>query len=67
MLNKGKNALVVKELSLKTELKMEGTNLLHSDTFEEPVSPPACDPTEGPPLILNIEELASGVVEEQRK
>jgi len=66
MLNKGKNALVVKELSLKTEFKMEGTNLLHSDTFEEPVSPPACDPTEGPPLILNIEELASGVVEEQR-
>eukprot|EP00092_Neocalanus_flemingeri_P031218 GFUD01033910.1.p1 GENE.GFUD01033910.1~~GFUD01033910.1.p1 ORF type:complete len:293 (+),score=84.24 GFUD01033910.1:145-1023(+) len=36
--------------------------------IEEPVSPPACDPEEGPPLICyqSIEDLVSEVVDEDR-
>jgi len=37
--------------------------------IEEPVSPPACNPEEGPPLIFSqsIEDIASEVVDENRK
>merc|ERR1712241_273012 len=36
--------------------------------LEEPVSPPACDPSEGPPLLFSqsIEELAAVIVKENR-
>merc|ERR1719412_1943601 len=36
---------------------------------EEPVSPPACHPSEGPPLLFSqsIEELAAVIVKENRK
>merc|ERR1712232_639175 len=37
--------------------------------LEEPVSPPACDPSEGPPLLFSqsIEELAAVIVKEKRE
>jgi len=37
--------------------------------LEEPVSPPACHPSEGPPLLFSqsIEELAAVIVKENRK
>merc|ERR1712045_178672 len=36
--------------------------------LEEPVSPPACDPSEGPPLLFSqsIEDLAAVIVKENR-
>ena len=36
--------------------------------IEEPVSPPACDPEEGPPIFFSqsIEDLAREVVDENR-
>jgi len=37
--------------------------------LEEPVSPPACDPSEGPPLLFSqsIEDLAAVIVKEKRQ
>lgn len=57
--------------TLKLNLKMcnfikESSGYNHID---EPVSPPACDPDQGPPLIFSqsIEDIASEVVDENRK
>eukprot|EP00092_Neocalanus_flemingeri_P070131 GFUD01086045.1.p1 GENE.GFUD01086045.1~~GFUD01086045.1.p1 ORF type:complete len:551 (+),score=150.83 GFUD01086045.1:160-1812(+) len=53
---------------LRVTLKMIEAAVEHSDDheIEEPVSPPACDPEEGPPLICfqSIEEIAKEVVDE---
>eukprot|EP00092_Neocalanus_flemingeri_P010019 GFUD01010799.1.p1 GENE.GFUD01010799.1~~GFUD01010799.1.p1 ORF type:complete len:294 (+),score=79.30 GFUD01010799.1:160-1041(+) len=53
---------------LKVTLKMIEAAVENSDDheIEEPVSPPACDPEEGPPLICfqSIEEIAKEVVDE---
>merc|ERR1719273_2482939 len=37
--------------------------------LEEPVSPPACHPSEGPPLLFSqsIEDLAAVIVKEKRQ
>jgi len=53
-------------IKLNVDIKMgKGVDEI-SDEIEEPVSPPACHPEEGPPLLLSqsIEEIASEVVEE---
>merc|ERR1712121_59563 len=53
-------------IKLNVDIKMgKGVDEI-SDEIEEPVSPPACDPEEGPPLLLSqsIEEIASEVVGE---
>merc|ERR1712002_1197842 len=53
-------------LKLNLDIKMGKSIEEISDEVEEPVSPPACDPEEGPPLLLSqsIEEIASEVVGE---
>jgi len=53
-------------LKLSLDIKMGKSVEELSDEIEEPVSPPACDPEEGPPLLLSqsIEEIASEVVGE---
>eukprot|EP00092_Neocalanus_flemingeri_P004775 GFUD01005141.1.p1 GENE.GFUD01005141.1~~GFUD01005141.1.p1 ORF type:complete len:342 (+),score=94.77 GFUD01005141.1:184-1209(+) len=55
---------------LNFTLKMIEATIENSDDheIEEPVSPPACDPEEGPPLICfqSIEEIAREVVDENR-
>jgi len=53
-------------LKLNLDIKMGKSVEEASDEIEEPVSPPACNPEEGPPLLLSqtIEEIASEVVGE---
>eukprot|EP00092_Neocalanus_flemingeri_P031217 GFUD01033909.1.p1 GENE.GFUD01033909.1~~GFUD01033909.1.p1 ORF type:complete len:274 (+),score=74.76 GFUD01033909.1:355-1176(+) len=54
---------------LEDTLKIIEATGSHGDhEIEEPVSPPACDPEEGPPLICyqSIEDLVSEVVDEDR-
>jgi len=53
-------------LKLNLDIKMGKSIEEIGDEVEEPVSPPACDPEEGPPLLLSqsIEEIASEVVGE---
>eukprot|EP00092_Neocalanus_flemingeri_P045945 GFUD01051560.1.p1 GENE.GFUD01051560.1~~GFUD01051560.1.p1 ORF type:complete len:427 (+),score=119.16 GFUD01051560.1:113-1393(+) len=55
---------------LKVTLKTIEATIENSDDheIEEPVSPPACDPEDGPPLICfqSIEEIAREVVDENR-
>jgi len=53
-------------LKLNLDIKMGKSVEELSDEIEEPVSPPACNPEEGPPLLLaqSIEEIASEVVGE---
>jgi len=53
-------------IKLNVDIKMgKGVDEI-SDEIEEPVSPPACHPEEGPPLLLSqsIEDIASEVVGE---
>jgi len=44
-------------------------DVVSREEVEEPVSPPACHPSEGPPLLFSqsIEELAAVIVKENRK
>jgi len=55
-------------LKLNVNLKMTypTENICDTIDIEEPVSPPACDPEDGPPLLLSqsIEDIASEVVGE---
>ena len=52
-------------LKLNVDIRMGGVSEEMSD-IDEPVSPPACLPEEGPPLVLpqSIEDIASEVVGE---
>jgi len=46
-----------------------GDDVLDDVELEEPVSPPACHPSEGPPLLFSqsIEDLAAVIVKEKRQ
>merc|ERR1719225_544000 len=48
---------------------MEEAELEELEELEEPVSPPACHPSEGPPLLFSqsIEDLAAVIVKEKRQ
>jgi len=61
---------VIVMMNLKLDLKINdfARQKMEENIIEEPVSPPACEADEGPPLIFSqsIEDIASEVVDENR-
>lgn len=64
----GKNVSAMLKLNLNLQMNESTDEPCDYTDIDEPVSPPACNPEEGPPLLFSqtIEEIASEVVDENR-